>query len=205
MIVAASSAHLLAPALATRHPPHHRVDHGLVVRFIGAGNTFRIFLPDLKAVLAEFTITEDQIGYFVANNVMKNDTCLEDLSSGFNVDRAWRRFRCMGHVNNLVTRALLFGKDPDGFAEDIEEIADDLLRQMKQWRKAGPDERRTQRSESERVRSVQPKRTKEVCGCRRSAMWLRRKRLGWLSGPGRFCVKIWYPMSAHKAPTSTLP
>jgi hypothetical protein len=44
----------------------------------------------------------------------------------------------MGHVINLVARALLFGKDPDGFAEDTEEIADDLLRKMKQWRKAGP-------------------------------------------------------------------
>ncbi|KAM6505364.1 hypothetical protein FSOLCH5_15493 [Fusarium solani] len=127
---------------------------GLVVHFIDANNTFRTFLLDLpeqstghtgigiaervKAVLAEFAITEDQIGYFVADNATENDTCLEDLSADFNFDKAWRRLRCMGHVINLVARALLFGKDPDGFAEDTEEIADDLLRKMKQWRKAGP-------------------------------------------------------------------
>jgi hypothetical protein len=45
-------------------------------------------------------------------------------------------------MNNLVMWALLFGKDSDRFAEDTEEIADDLLRQMKQWRKAGSYERR---------------------------------------------------------------
>lgn len=44
----------------------------------------------------------------------------------------------MGHVINLVARILLFGKDPNGFAEDLEDAADDRVKHMEQWRKAGP-------------------------------------------------------------------
>jgi hypothetical protein len=80
-----------------------------------------------------------------------------------------------------------YGKNSDGFVEDTGEIADDLLRQMKQWRKAGPDERRTQRSKAKRGWLVQPRMMGEECVSKRSAMGLGRERLGWLSGPGRFC------------------
>lgn len=92
----------------------------------------------MKSILTEFGIGETQIGYFVADNASENDTCLEDLAVECKFNKEWRRLRCMGHVINLVARMLLFGSDPNGFAEDLEDTADDRVKQMEQWRTSGP-------------------------------------------------------------------
>jgi hypothetical protein len=125
-----------------------------VVHFISDNykfSTFLLALPEqttghagveiaetIKSILTEFGVNEAQIGYFVADNATENDTCLEDLAIEYGFNKEWRRLRCMGHIINLVARILLFGKDPDGFAEDLEEAVDDVMKEMEQWRKAGP-------------------------------------------------------------------
>jgi hypothetical protein len=89
-------------------------------------------------ILTEFGIEDTQIGYFVADNASENDTCLEDLAFEYGFNKEWHRLRCMGHIINLVAQMLLFGKDPDGFAEDLDDVVDDVVKQIEQWRKAGP-------------------------------------------------------------------
>lgn len=91
----------------------------------------------IQAILDQFRIPPHRLGYFVADNASENDTCVKDLEDTFGYRRGWRRVRCMGHIINLVARALLFGESPDGFEEENQEFMD-IVEEQRRWRMLGP-------------------------------------------------------------------
>lgn len=98
----------------------------------------------LAKVIRDFKI-EDQIGYFISDNVASNDwavfhTC-EELKLGDSDDR---RLHCLGHIINLAARACLFGKDSESFDFEVSERAKmrlevrQALETLAFWRRKGP-------------------------------------------------------------------
>jgi hypothetical protein len=50
------------------------------------------------------------LGYFMMDNAEPNDTCIKELAKLISTVTEASRLRCVGHVLNLVVKALLFGK-----------------------------------------------------------------------------------------------
>jgi len=44
------------------------------------------------------------------DNATDNDTMLKELVTRFNINIGYSRLRCLGHIINLVIKALLFSK-----------------------------------------------------------------------------------------------
>ena len=123
----------------------------LVVHFIdGDGNlrNFLLSIPELigrhtgsniyegaTAIINEFNI-QDRIGYFVLDNASNNDTCMQALAEEFEFDKDERRLCCVGHIINLVTCSILFGKDPDALEKKFEKAKEEV-RELELWRKKG--------------------------------------------------------------------
>jgi len=92
---------------------------------------------EIAQILMEYGI-DDKIGYFALDNARNMDSAMDQLGEEFGFDGRSRRARCLGHIINLVCKALLFGHD----AEAIEEVlagdsgVDDKVHEH--WRKKGP-------------------------------------------------------------------
>ena len=68
----------------------------------------------LSATLRDFSLTE--VDYFIADNATNNDMALEVLIGmrpQYCHDKVKQRFRCVGHIYNLVCKAILYGVDSD--------------------------------------------------------------------------------------------
>jgi hypothetical protein len=59
------------------------------------------------------------LGYFVLGNATNNDTCLKVLAVWFPMDVGRRRLRCVGHIINLVVRAVISGENVNKFEDEI--------------------------------------------------------------------------------------
>lgn len=88
-------------------------------------------------VLKDFGIEKAKLGYFVLDNASNNDTAMRAIAKEFDFDHKERRLRCAGHILNLIARHLLFGFDPDVFAEE-DSTPRELKEKLKLWRKQGP-------------------------------------------------------------------
>src|SRR5687767_3009282 len=53
------------------------------------------------------------------DSVESNDTCLEALAKRFPMDFSRRRLRCIGHIINLVVRAVIFGSNVSKFEAEL--------------------------------------------------------------------------------------
>jgi len=95
-------------------------------------------------VIREFSIA-DKVGYFQADNAGNNDTCVQAILDVISpsTPAIYRRLRCFGHVINLSAKAFLFGKDPDAFELEIDNLEKLKLEVryerelLAQWRKRG--------------------------------------------------------------------
>ena len=72
---------------------------------------------EIAQILIEYSI-DDKIGYFALDNARNMDSAMDQLREQFGFNGRSRRARCLGHIINLVCKALLFGHD----AEAIEEV-----------------------------------------------------------------------------------
>jgi len=63
----------------------------------------------------------DKIGYFVLDNAGSNNTYISAIIKQLNIKdtKEHRRLRCLGHVLNLLVKAMLFGENPEVFEKDI--------------------------------------------------------------------------------------
>ena len=82
----------------------------------------------------------DKIGYFTLDNAANNDTAMEAIAKRFNLPGGsqQRRIRCIGHVINLIVKALLFGKGYEALEDDL--LYDESLEAASHnlWLKQGP-------------------------------------------------------------------
>jgi hypothetical protein len=72
-----------------------------------------IILP----LLTRFGITSANLGYFVLDNTLNNNTTLVKLSKKLDFDPAEKRLHCIGHILNLIAEEYLFGQDCSTFKD----------------------------------------------------------------------------------------
>jgi hypothetical protein len=90
--------------------------------------------------LSSYGVTSDRIRWFVADNALNNDTCLEALSDLLKFEATERRLRCAGYIFNLVAHSILFGIDNANLKPIGDAIYDDgiLSLELAKWRAKGP-------------------------------------------------------------------
>ncbi|KJZ70580.1 hypothetical protein HIM_10009 [Hirsutella minnesotensis 3608] len=76
-----------------------------------------------------------KLGYFMLDNAKSNDTCLETLAWWFPMDIGRRRLRCIGHIINLVVRAVIFGSNVSKFEAELRGATDEFSFDI--WAKKG--------------------------------------------------------------------
>ena len=74
-------------------------------------------------VIEDFQI-QQKIGYFILDNVITNDKCVNLLVDRlFLPEQAYfnkfRCLRCIRHILNLVAKGLLFRKDAEAFENEV--------------------------------------------------------------------------------------
>jgi hypothetical protein len=78
----------------------------------------------VKEVIDRYELGSN-LGYFVLDNATNNDTCLKALAVWFPMDVGRRRLRCVGHIINLVVRAVIFGENVNKFEDEIRTAGSD--------------------------------------------------------------------------------
>ena len=96
----------------------------------------------IAPVLLEMGIMP-KLGYFIADNDARNDTCIRAILRKHRPDikdPGSRRVRCLGHIINLAAKAFLFGKDADAFEDSTDTACRNghLEALREEWRKQGP-------------------------------------------------------------------
>ena len=76
-----------------------------------------------------------KLGYFMLDNANSNDTCLETLATWYPIDVGRRRLRCIGHIINLVVRAVIFGTNVSKFEAELRVVSDEFSFEI--WAKKG--------------------------------------------------------------------
>ncbi|OBS15736.1 hypothetical protein FPOA_28127 [Fusarium poae] len=106
--------------------------------FDGWTSTNGLSLYGVSAVVISSYDIEKKIGYFTVDNASNNDTALAEIGDALGFHWPERRVRCLGHVINLVVKALLFGQDYESFERDVNDGLLTVQREHEQWRKRGP-------------------------------------------------------------------
>ncbi|KJZ68529.1 hypothetical protein HIM_12077 [Hirsutella minnesotensis 3608] len=89
----------------------------------------------VKGVIEQYDLGS-RLGYFMLDNAKSNDTCLEALARWFPMDVNRCRLRCVGHIINLVVRAVFFGANIGKFEAELRGATDEFRFDM--WAKKGP-------------------------------------------------------------------
>ncbi|KAG6988733.1 hypothetical protein FOFC_20727 [Fusarium oxysporum] len=90
--------------------------------------------PYVKGVIDQYEMGS-KLGYFMLDNAESNDTCLEALARWFPMDVGRRRLRCIGHIINLVVRAVIFGSNVSKFETELRGATDEFSFDI--WAKKG--------------------------------------------------------------------
>jgi hypothetical protein len=90
--------------------------------------------------LTRFGITSLNLGYFVLNNALNNDTTLTKLTKTLGFNPKLKRLFCASYIFNLIAKRYLYRQDVSKFKE--------------QYSKAGAPERRKLWRERNKVRKL---------------------------------------------------
>jgi len=89
-------------------------DYKLVHCLLGFKDTKGVKAGNMIAGIVAKVIDDYEVGQnlgaFMMDNAGDNDTMLKELATMFDIDVDFSRLRCLGHIINLVIKALLFGK-----------------------------------------------------------------------------------------------
>jgi hypothetical protein len=86
-------------------------------------------------LLTRFGITSENLGYFVLDNALNNNTTLFELAKSLHFDPKEKRLRCIGHILNLIAKEYLFGQDCKSFEDEYQAAGAPERRQL--WRRRG--------------------------------------------------------------------
>ena len=100
--------------------------------------------PLIIAIIKDYNL-QDQLGYFMLDNISSNDTCVREILAQLRPDLNPKKHRlhCFDHIVNLAAKAFLFGKDPEAFEAEADACVQ-LQQEKKEleiWRKLGPIEK----------------------------------------------------------------
>jgi hypothetical protein len=124
---------------------------GVVAHFINAEGCLRVALLGLprminshtgenmatciKSVINEYDFGQ-KLGCFMMDNAQNNDTCVAELRRYFpTINEKEQRLRCAGHIFNLVTKAVLYGKGVSKWQRKLLGASDNDT--FKLWREKG--------------------------------------------------------------------
>ena len=86
-------------------------------------------------VINDYKIGQN-LGAFMMDNARDNDATLKELAEEFEIDVDFSRLRCLGHIINLVVKALLFGKGVSKVERELAGASSEEA--FKIWNKQGP-------------------------------------------------------------------
>jgi hypothetical protein len=86
-------------------------------------------------VINDYEIGQN-LGAFMMDNAGDNDTMLKELATQFDINVDHSRMRCLGHIINLVVKALLFGKGVSKLERKLAGASFDEV--FKIWNSLGP-------------------------------------------------------------------
>jgi hypothetical protein len=78
----------------------------------------------INSTLTTYSITLLKLGYFVLNNATSNDTAVAALTCLIRFILSYWRLRCGPYTLNLVSQAIMFGKDRAAYDNEVEEHKD---------------------------------------------------------------------------------
>ncbi len=86
-------------------------------------------------------VLKEKLGDFMTDNASSNNTCVAEIINLIRPDLnlgEWK-LRCLGHIINLIAKALIFGNKSEAFEANtvIAESTNDLEAAMRLWRKQG--------------------------------------------------------------------
>ena len=90
-------------------------------------------IAKLLSTVIELYDISATIGFFMMDNAGNNDTCIEELSKQYPTITEQSRLRCVGHILNLIVKALLFGQGVRKLEKELCGASDD--EQFEIWRK----------------------------------------------------------------------
>ncbi|KJZ68471.1 hypothetical protein HIM_12135 [Hirsutella minnesotensis 3608] len=90
--------------------------------------------PHIKKVIDRHELGS-KLGYFMLDNAESNDTCIQTLAQWYPMDVQRRRLRCVGHIINLVVRAVIFGFNAGKFESQLRAATDEFKFDV--WAKVG--------------------------------------------------------------------
>lgn len=73
------------------------------------------------------------IGFFMMDNAANNDTCIQELAKQYPTIKRESRLRCVGHMLNIIVKALLFGQGVSKLEQQLRGASDDERFEI--WRK----------------------------------------------------------------------
>ncbi|KAM3519814.1 hypothetical protein MY4038_009658 [Beauveria bassiana] len=80
----------------------------------------------VKGVTEQYEL-RSKPGYFMLDNAESNDTCLETLAKWFPMDVRRRCLRCVGHLINLIVRAVIFSSNVAAFEAQLRGATDEFV------------------------------------------------------------------------------
>jgi hypothetical protein len=69
-------------------------------------------------LLTRFGITTLNLGYFVLDNALNNNTTLVKLAKTMKFDPKAKRLRCISYIFNLIAKQYLYRQDVSQFKEE---------------------------------------------------------------------------------------
>jgi len=123
--------------------------HLLALPRIRGSHTGENIAVGIQGIVEQFDLT-GQLGYFQADNMDSNDTCISAVLAHYNPTltarqitslKAIKRVRCTGHILNLVAKAFLEG-DNKRFINSLDResqarlSAEEERELLKEWRKS---------------------------------------------------------------------
>jgi hypothetical protein len=76
----------------------------------------------LLPALNHFSITNNNLRFFILDNTTNNNITLTELSKSIDFDPVEQRLRYIGYILNLIAKQYLFGQDAASFEKDFKAI-----------------------------------------------------------------------------------
>ncbi|OBS15027.1 hypothetical protein FPOA_14049 [Fusarium poae] len=90
-------------------------------------------IAKVLSTVIDFYDVSPIIGFFMMDNAASNDVCIQELAEQYPTINRESRLRCVGHMLNIIVKALLFGKGVSKLEKQLRAASDDERFEI--WRK----------------------------------------------------------------------
>ncbi|PNP38143.1 hypothetical protein TGAMA5MH_09947 [Trichoderma gamsii] len=85
------------------------------------------------SVVIDFYDISTVLGFFMMDNASNDDTCILELAKKYPAIKPQNRLRCVGHMLNIIVKALLFGQGVSKLEQQLRSASDEERFEI--WRK----------------------------------------------------------------------